>query len=158
MAEAVRPGHNLAEAAIVSAFWRLNDVQREALIAGLATGEVAALTVAAAAGTSNVCNVTVQLKDGDGANLTRRELINFWLSDEAAGAGVTGTTASGTVTATTGVDIGVITAKKVLTVLTDATGKAVIAITDSAKTQFYCCASVAGKAPVVDRALTAKYG
>ena len=75
---------------------------------------------------------------------------------------MTGTTASGEVTAKTasGVDMGALTAKKVLLAQTKADGTFILSITDTAKTGFYVCAvPLRGGAPSVSAQLiTANYG
>lgn len=98
-------------------------------------------TITPAAGAANVCNVSIQFKDGAGTNIARQIPYTFYLSDSSTGAGVTATSASGTVTHTTGVDIAVLTAKKVIYGITNSSGLAVVAITDTVKTGFYCVAS-----------------
>lgn len=101
-----------------------------------------AVTFSAAAGSTNICNVTITVKDADGDPPTKPVHMDVWLSDAATGAGLTGTTASGTVTAasSSGVVIDTYTAKKALRVQTLAGGTFVLEITDSAKTAFYVCA------------------
>lgn len=119
------------------------------------------VTFSIAAGTTNVCNVTMTVKDAAGVAVDTSHLINVWLSDAATGLGLTGTSASGTVTAgASGVDFGASTAKKALTAQTTAAGVFVLAITDTAKTGFYVCAQVPGQgSPSVSRVLvTADYG
>jgi hypothetical protein len=115
-----------------------------------------------AAGGADVCEVTLAAQDGHGNPMTVPVLLNLWLSDAAAGAGLTATSASGTVQAksASGVDFGVLTAKKALVVQTKADGTYILEITDSAKTGFYVGAELpfAGL-PVVSRQLvTGDYG
>jgi hypothetical protein len=88
---------------------------------------------------ANIAQVTIQVEDKNGNPISGIYLLSFWLSDAATGVGLTDTTASGTVTnnTTNGTDIADITAKKYKQVLTDATGKYVLLITDTAKTGFY---------------------
>ena len=92
---------------------------------------------------ATVSLVTFQAKDGAGANVANVCALDVWLSDAATGIGLTATTASGAVAAgASGTDLGAITAKKALRVLTDATGKYILSITDAAKTPFVPCATV----------------
>lgn len=104
------------------------------------------ITFAAAAGGANVCEVTCTVKDAAGATIAAPFTLNIWLSDAATGAGLTGTSASGTVTAkaASGAVLGTLTAKKALVVQTLATGIFILEITDTAKTAFYVAAQVPG--------------
>ncbi len=118
-----------------------------------------------AAGGSNVCNVTLQVVDAYGKAINEVFNLEVFLSDAATGLGLTGTTASGTVTAKTscGTVLGTLTAKKALRVQTLADGSFVLEITDSAKTAFYPCAVVpigpnAGRITVGAVLTTALYG
>lgn len=117
-------------------------------------------TITPAAGSANVSLVTIQLKDGSGANMARVVPINVWLSDSAAGLGLTATTASGAVAVgASGTDLTDLTAKKHKTVLTDATGKYILSITDTAKTGFYvACTLPTGKVAVSSQLVTGNYG
>jgi hypothetical protein len=125
-------------------------------------GVPANITFAAAAGAANVAEVTCTVKDAAGATLAGVFVFDLWLSDAATGAGLTGTTASGAVTAkaASGADFGALTAKKALRVQTLATGVFVLSITDSAKTGFYVAAQVPGKGNTVVSAqlVTGNYG
>ena len=115
-----------------------------------------------AAGGSNVCEVTISFQDGAGATVAEPLLFDVWLSDAATGAGKTGTTASGTVTAksASGVVWTTEEAKKALKVQALATGLFVLEITDSAKTAFRVCVQnpVTGQVHVSDALVTANYG
>jgi hypothetical protein len=114
-----------------------------------------------AAGAANVCLVTIQLKDGGGNNLPVVVPLDVWLSDNATGIGLTATTASGAVGAgASGTDIWVGTAKKALRSLTDATGKYVLSITDTLKTGFVPCCSIAGTGQIAAgaRLVAGNYG
>jgi hypothetical protein len=96
------------------------------------------VTFSPATGSTNQTLVTVQVKDAAGNNLAGPFELLIYLSDSAAGSGLTATTASGAVAAgASGTDLQTKVTKKALDVLTDATGKYVLAITDSAKTGFY---------------------
>lgn len=99
----------------------------------------ATFTFAPAAGGANVCEVTITVKDAAGATLAAMKTLELWLSDAATGAGLTGTTASGTVTAkaASGTVLTALTAKKHIIIQTLATGVFILEITDTAKTGFY---------------------
>jgi hypothetical protein len=104
------------------------------------------VSFAPAAGAANVCNVTIQVKDGNGNNLARVHELCVMLSDANDGNGLTATAASGTVQSagTGGTDLQAKVAKKALDVVTDNTGKYVLAITDTGKTGFYIAAFIPG--------------
>lgn len=100
-------------------------------------------TMTPAAGGANVSLITIQAVDYFGVAMS--QVINFdlWLSDATTGAGLTATTASGAVAAgASGADLATLTTKKALRVQTDATGKYILSITDTAKTAFKVCAQV----------------
>ncbi|MHB0929183.1 MAG: hypothetical protein ACYC3W_09845 [Candidatus Nanopelagicales bacterium] len=122
----------------------------------------ASFTLTPAAGAATVSNVTIQAKDAAGVNMARAIMFLCYLSDAATGIGLTGTTASGTVTAAaaSGTDFGQITAKKAFFAQTKADGSFVLEITDAAKTGFYvCAAALQGGAPSVSAQLVAgNYG
>lgn len=135
-------------------------VEGDLTASGVATGA----TFTPAAGGANVCEVTIQLVDSDGAAAPYVYPILVYLSDSAAGEGLTATTASGAVAAKSGhQDLSALVAKKAILALTNAAGVYVLSITDSAKTAFrVCCAPVSGNAyggVVIGSALvTGNYG
>lgn len=111
------------------------------------------------AGASNVALVTITVTDPKGNAIAYPQNFDLWLSDSAAGVGLTATTASGAVAkGANGADLGDLTAKKMKRVQTDATGLYQLSITDTAKTHFNVCVDI-GKGPVVVASLvTASYG
>jgi|PlaIllAssembly_1097288.scaffolds.fasta_scaffold2101889_1 hypothetical protein len=115
-------------------------------------------TFSIAAGASTVTAVTITLKTAQGVAISNVFPFEVWLSDSAAGAGETGTTASGTPAITTGTQYRILTSKKAWLGACNSSGVAVLTITDAAKTTFY----VAVRLPtgvVVSRILaTADYG
>ena len=129
-------------------------------LSNVAVGVSVTLTIAAAG--ANISEVTITVKDGAGVAIPGVHHFDVWLSDAATGAGLTGTTASGTVTvkAASGVVIDTHTAKKALRVQTLATGIFVLEITDTAKTGFYVAVQhpLTGKAVVSAQLVTASYG
>lgn len=103
------------------------------------------VTFSPAQGTTNQTLVTIQVKDGAGVAIARNFEMLVYLSDSAVGDGLTATTASGTVGAgSAGTDLSAKVSKKAIDVLTDATGKYILAITDSSKTLFYVVATCPG--------------
>ena len=122
---------------------------------------VASITAAAAASTANVSLVTIQCKDAKGNALAHKVKLEIWLSDDAGGMGVTSTTASGNVVAsgTDGAVLTALTAKKHLSVVTDATGEFILSITDTAKTAFVVCVANPWTGQITTETLaTADYG
>jgi len=136
----------------------LLDVTATANELNLVDGIPGQVSFSIAAGAANVCEVTIQIKDAAGTNIARPVPLLVWLSDAATGAGLTATSASGTVQAKSGAgtDLGVLTAKKALIAQTKADGSYTLAITDTAKTGFYVGCEVlgAGLARGVSRQLT----
>jgi len=122
----------------------------------------ASFTFTPAAGGANVCEVTIQAKDAAGVAMTRACLFLVYLSDASTGIGITGTTASGAVTAkaSSGTDFGALTAKKVLLAQSKTDGTFILSITDTEKTGFYVCAvPLRGGAPSVSAVLVSdNYG
>jgi hypothetical protein len=120
----------------------------------------ASVTLTPAAAGANVSEVTITVKDGAGVTLPGVFNFDLWLSDAASGAGLTATTASGAVAAkaSSGADLGAFTAKKALRCQTLATGVYTLSITDSSKTGFYVCASVAGRTFVSAQLSAGSYG
>ena len=120
------------------------------------------LTFAIAAAGSNVSEVTITVKNAAGTTLASVWTTRVWLSDSATCAALTTTTASGTVTAkaASGVVVSTSTAKKDLVVSTLATGVFILEITDTAKTGFFVCGAIPGKAKADASAqlVTGSYG
>jgi hypothetical protein len=123
-------------------------------------GEARNITGAAAAAAANVCEVTIAVKDENGDAVAKVHHLDVWLSDAASGEGLTGTSASGTVTnkSASGTVLQIYSAKKAIRVQTLATGVFVLEITDTAKTAFKVCATLGGKAIVLATLVTANYG
>lgn len=125
---------------------QVDDVTLTAAEINATAGLPGTVTFSAAAGGSNVSEVTITVTDANGDAPTKALSFDVWLSDAATGAGITGTTASGTVTAksASGVVVATHTAKKYLRIQTLANGVFVLEITDTAKTAFYVCAQNPG--------------
>lgn len=120
-----------------------------------------ACTFTPAAGSANVCNVTIQFQDLQGNNLAQVFEFSWFLSDSSVGNGLTATTASGTVGAgSKGTDVYGKVSKKAGDALTDNTGAYVLSITDTAKTGFYVCVCNPGTGLTVVSAqlVTGNYG
>lgn len=118
-----------------------------------------AVTITPAAGTANVSLVTIQVNDRMGNALAKACVLDIILSDAATGAGLTATTASGAVAAgASGVDLVDWTTKKHKRVLTDATGKYILSITDTAKTGFYVAVVRGDTLTVSSQLVSGNYG
>lgn len=117
-------------------------------------------TPVAGAAASNICNVTLQVVDSNGNAVAGVFDLDVILSDAATGAGLTATTASGTVVGTTGADLVDMVAKKAKRVQTSAAGTYVLQITDTGKTHFFVAAVVPGRGntAVSAQLTTANYG
>jgi len=130
--------------------------------ANLLDGAPASFSFSPAAGGANVCEVTITAKDAAAATLAGIRNIEIWLSDAATGAGLTSTTASGTVAAKSaaGTDLTALTAKKHLIGQTLAAGTYVLEITDTAKTGFYVAVKnpITGAIHVSSQLVTGNYG
>ena len=115
-----------------------------------------------AAGGADVCEATLTVQDGHGDAIAKPMNLDLWLSDAATGAGLTATSASGTVQAKSGegTDLAVFTAKKALRVQTKADGTYTLEITDTAKTGFYVAAQLpfAGLTVASRQLVTGDYG
>lgn len=127
-----------------------------------AAGGAHSVTFTPAAGSTNVCEVTLQVKNAAGTNATGPFNLDIWLSDASTGIGLTATTASGAVAAkaSSGADLGTLTTKKALRVQTLANGSYILSITDSAKTGFYVAAAIpgTGKPSVSSQLVSGNYG
>ena len=130
-------------------------------ITALADNQPCTATLTPAAGASNVCEVTIQVRNGAGVAVAYPVVLDVLLSDAATGTGLTATTASGAVAAkaSSGTDLAVLVAKKATKVQTKADGTYILSITDTAKTGFYVVANIPGVAPSVSAQLVAgNYG
>ncbi|MDA0780669.1 MAG: hypothetical protein PQ612_06005 [Rickettsiales bacterium] len=127
-----------------------------------AAGKATNVTFSYAAAAANVSEVTITVKNAAGTTIESPHSLDVYLSDAATGAGLTATTASGTVTAkaASGTVLGTLTAKKALRVQTLATGVFILEITDTAKTGFYPVVSLpnTGETIVGSQMVTGDYG
>lgn len=99
----------------------------------LLDGQIANVTFAAAAGAANVMVVTCTLKDAAGATLAARRRVEFYITEDANGVGLTADTISGDATWGANQEVEEIVSKKRFTVLTGSDGIATLSIEDSAK-------------------------
>ncbi len=118
-------------------------------------------TVTLAAGAANSFNATITAKDKDGNAILGRHVLEVYVTNDAEGDGLTATAASGALTASTGVVLTALTAKKHIKAITDANGVLVLNLVDTAKTQGERIVVVIprdGRTVVSDPTVTATYG
>lgn len=94
---------------------------------------VASASIALAAGATNSINATITLKDDKGVTIAAVQNIEVYISEASTGIGLTGDSASGNLTASTGTILTALTAKKHIKALTDANGVLVLNLVDAAK-------------------------
>jgi len=112
------------------------DVNRSLVVKGDPDG----VTFSAASGAANICNVTIQVVNNDGTALAGTRNLDLWVSDAATGAGLAAHANTSELTCSTGTLLQVYSAGKAWRIMTDATGKAVAVITDTAKTAYFIAA------------------
>ncbi len=117
-------------------------------------------TITPAAGAANVCEVTIQAADADGAAIAHVVELAVWLSDAASGAGFTAHAADTlAVKAASGQLVHALEANKALQIQTLADGSAVIQITDTHKTLYKVCVqSPNDETPTVATLVAENYG
>lgn len=91
------------------------------------------ITIALAAGAANVMTITISVKDNNGNLIAQPHALEFWNSTLATGIGLSATAYSGALAATTGAILTAFTAKHHASIVTAATGIAVLTITDTGK-------------------------
>lgn len=125
-------------------------------------GLVYTVTMAAAAGSANVAEVTLTVKNADGTALAVPTVIDFYISDAATGIGLTASAPSTGIAAKTsnGALVGTLTSTKAIRIITKADGTAIIQITDTGKTAYYPVVvnPVTGAPIVGTQLITANYG
>jgi hypothetical protein len=105
----------------------------------------------AASATTDGIEATITVLDANGVAIPAVHSLHVWISRDATGAGLTNTSASGALTAATGVIHSALTAKKAVLAVTAATGVLKLLLVDSANTvgERFCVANpVNGKAIV----------
>lgn len=103
---------------------------------------------------TNAISVTVQLKDGNGDNLTAIAGFQWYLSGDSAGAGIVGTAPNSGVAAGASGKIAEVLADKAGFMLTDATGAAILTLTDSGTPTFYLVVILPTGKAVISSAIT----
>lgn len=88
----------------------------------------------AASATTDGIEATITVLDGEGNAIAAIHTLEVYISDDADGAGLTATAASGALTAATGTILSAHTAKKHVSCNTAATGIVTLLLVDSANT------------------------
>lgn len=124
-------------------------------------GEVAqTATVALSAGAADTMTITITLKDAFGTAFAERHRVEVYISTSSAGAGLSATSYSGALTATTGDILTAHTAKKHVTAVTNASGVLVLSLVDTAKAagEYVVVVLPNGKLIVSAASVTGSYG
>ena len=120
--------------------------------------QVDSILITVAAGASNVCTATLQAQNNEGFNVSLGCIMHVWLSDAATGLGITANANTSEVTAGTGALLGILTTEKSWLIQTDATGKAVLSITDTGKHATYIAAQSPHRGPFSVASAVCVYG
>lgn len=98
----------------------------------------ASCTITPAAGSANVCNLTIQLKDGSGNNLTRSMAFRLYASSASDGLTLASAASTGFAVASGGLSLANGTAVTTqITAMSSATGGCVVSLTDTGKQTSY---------------------
>lgn len=103
----------------------------------IGSADPATTTLTAGAEAGNVIAVTIQLKTPNAKVMSTRRKFRVWLGTSATDPTVVATAPSGGIAATTGIVLVSPTANKILDIVTDATGKAVLNVTEVGVFTFY---------------------
>ena len=107
----------------------------------LSDGAIAtAVPVLSAGAATDEMDITITVADAAGATIADSHYLTVWITDDADALTITGTAASGALTAVDGGILSVLTAKKHVTCVTPATGIINLSLVDSANTadEFVC--------------------
>lgn len=114
--------------------------------------------ITVAAGAANVCTVTIQSRTNEGVAVAAPSNIDVWISDAATGIGLAATANTSVATASTGTIMGILTTGKAWRVQLDATGKAVLSLTDTGKTATFVACTTPYRATCSVAASACAYG
>lgn len=113
----------------------LDTVTATAAELNLNDGAIAtAVPVLTAGGATDEMDITITVKDASGTTIADSHYLTVWITDDADTLALTGTGASGALTAIDGAVLSVLTAKKHITCVTPATGIINLSLVDSANT------------------------
>ena len=101
---------------------------------------VSAVPVLTAGAATDEMDITITVADAAGATIADSHYLTVWITDDADALTLTGTSASGALTAVDGGILSVLTAKKHVTCVTPATGIINLSLVDSSNTadEFVC--------------------
>lgn len=118
-----------------------------------ALGSTVTIALAASATTDGM-DITITVKDAFGDTVAAVHALEFWMSEDDAGAGLTADAYSGDLTASTGAILSALTAKKHWTAVTADTGIFVATLVDSANPvdQYVAVKKPLGSALVISEA------
>ena len=98
-------------------------------------GAIASASIVLSAGAAtDEMDITITVQDAAGATIADSHYLTVWITDDADALTLTGTAASGALTAVDGAILSVLTAKKHVTCVTPATGIINLSLVDSANT------------------------
>lgn len=128
-----------------------------AVLSGRIDSAVAVLT---AGGSSDEMDITISVKDAAGSVIAGTHNLEVWITDDAATLTITGTGASGNLTAIDGGILSVLTAKKHIICVTPATGIINLSLFDNAKTagEYVVVKLPNGLFSISDASVTGSYG
>ena len=116
-------------------------------------------TIVGAAGASNVCTVTIQLKDGSGTNMARIMPFRIYASSAADGLTLASAASTGFAVSSGGLSLANGTAVTTqITGMTSATGGCVLTLTDTAKQTSYLVLSFANGSKISAQLSSGSYG
>jgi len=120
----------------------------------------ASCTIVAAAGASNVSNVTIQLKDGSGTNMTRSIPFKVYASSASNGLTLAAAASTGFAVASGGVldPTGNTTITQGISAVSSATGGCVLSLTDTAKQTSYLVLVLANGLKISAQLSAGSYG
>jgi hypothetical protein len=98
-------------------------------------GGIASASIALSAGAAtDEMDITITVQDAAGSTIADTHRLEVWITDDADALTITGTSASGALTAVDGGILSVLTAKKHIICVTPATGIINLSLVDSANT------------------------
>lgn len=119
----------------------------------------ASCTIVAAAGASNVANVTIQLKDGSGTNMTRIMPFKVYASSAADGLTLASAASTGFAVSSGGLSLAngsIVTTQ--ISAMSSATGGCVLTLTDTAKQTSYLVLELANGVKISAQLSAGSYG
>ena len=113
----------------------IDDVEVTATAAEINTSDgviASSVPVLSAGAATDEMDITITVKDAAGSTIAQPHILEVWITDSDTNFTITGTSASGALTAVDGAVLQEITAKKHITCITPATGVIILSLVDSA--------------------------